>query len=225
MSDPKGVEIRAHTPTETELVALSHAQPIQFAPDVEWVPIAPGVKLPEEFTYSPPPREGELRGTVHMRVIDGHAVCVAVTLEPWTGPTGKHTRITRRAAKEFPLGRLLRDAPMQAALVTRFQPEPDDLDGAYMERQRRLWQVLAKQRGEPDPVRAATRPARGLREAIPMDDSELERVAEIYNAAAELGQSTYAAIDAEYHVSRTHAGRWIRRARDRGLIPEARKDA
>jgi hypothetical protein len=225
MRDPSAAEIHIYTRTEAEIAALADVPPIQFAPDVERVAIADGIELPEEFSYSPPPRDGELRGTVYMRVIDGHAVCVAVTLEPWTAPTGEHTRISRRTAKEFPLGRLLRDAPYEAARVTRRQPEPENPDAAYWERQRRIEKVLAEQRGEPDPVRAVTRPSRGLREAIPMDDRELERVAEIYKAAAELGRSTYAAIDAEYHVSRTTASRWVRRARDRGLIPEARKDA
>jgi hypothetical protein len=85
-------------------------------------------------------------------------------------------------------------------------------------RQRLAAALQARERGEEDPVRAALRPRR-QREVIPMDDTRLERVAEIYNMAQELGQPPNAAVQAAYNVSRATASRWVRRARDLELIP------
>jgi hypothetical protein len=218
--------------TDGQLAALAgvnrRTHEIEYHVDVAWIEVAPGIELPEKFLYRESPRGGELLATLHMRVVDGHAVCERIDLEPSTAPTGQHTPLTRAAIRDLPFGRLVDNARMEAARVTKRQPPPEDADPAYWERQRRVEALLARQRGEEDPVRAATRPLRAKREAIPMDNRRLEEVAVVYNAAAELGKHPTAEVMADPRwapVSRTTASRWVRRARDRGLIPEARKDA
>jgi hypothetical protein len=216
-AEPSGRIRGDETPRGESLVA--HV--VEHPENVAWIEIAPGIELPERFVYREEPKGGELRATLHMRVIDGRVACERLELEPWTDPTGRHTALTRVAVQNVPVGRLLRDAPVKRARVTLLQPEPENPNEAYRERQRLVVAMLAKQRGEEDPVRAATRP-RGPREPIPMDDQDLERVAEMYRVAVDMGQAPTAKIMAAHHVSRSTASRWVRRARDRGLLDEAR---
>jgi hypothetical protein len=155
--------------------------------------------------------------TIFMRVVEGRPVRDHIELDPHTDSTGRHTPLTATSIRAPNIGRMLRDAPVVNARMVYANSEP--ANPAAWIRRRLEAATEARERGEEDPVRAAFRPRR-QREAIPMDDHSLVNVAERYNAAVGLGQPPTSAIQKAYNVSRSTASRWVRRARDLGLIAE-----
>jgi hypothetical protein len=188
--------------------------------DASWIEVAPGIELPERFMYREQPSGGEPSVTIVMRVVNGRPVCEHIGLDPNTDPTGRHTPLTATSIRAPNIGRMLRDAPVvNARISSDSEPAKPEEDWAYWVRRRLEAATEARERGEEDPVRAAFRPRR-QREAIPMDDHRLVEMAKKYNAAVGLGQAPTSAIQKAYDVSRSTASRWVRRARDLGLIAE-----
>jgi hypothetical protein len=182
---------------------------IDHADDVALIEVAPGIRLPEAYSYRE--RSKGVDVTLRMRVAAGEElVCERIELAPG------EASLSARVVHALPIGRLLQDAGARGARVTRRQPEPETPDEAFWERQRLIEKLIARQRGEDDPVQAATRVRRPT--AIPMDDEKLAQVAEDYVLAQKLGHPPTATVAAEYNVSRATASRWVRRARDRGLL-------
>jgi hypothetical protein len=119
--------------------------------------------------------------------------------------------ISSTALRDFPLAKIVRLAMEEAAFelvdeggrpsVRRVKERPgagDDLFAAYQQETRA--------------------PAR---QGVPVTDSRLREVAELYRDAAKTQGKPKQVIAQQFHVSTSTASRWIRTARERGLLGEA----
>lgn len=215
-----------------------------------WREVAPGVAVPERFKYWQRPADDAPDATLHIRLVDGQAVCERLELEARPG-----VPLNASTLRRLPLAPMLRAAPLEAARRITFDAQelkPGNWppgDGWWMREirvvgpspdGRRLVDDTAWLLGD-EPARKATtlplqplssddrgavqeavRPSRKAREAIPMDDDGLRRVAELYRTAIrEERRNPTIHVAETNHVSRMTASRWIRRARDRGFLEPA----
>src|SRR5215218_3668402 len=188
---------------------------IEVPPEVRYLVVARGVEIPERFTYSVPSIDGSPAATVELRMVDGQPICERLELAATEGSQP----VTSVGLRRLNLGQLIEAAAYAATRITALQPLPDDAsDPAYHQRQRLILRARARQRGVADPIRTAV--SGHPRRLTDLPEGGLSRVADEYRLALARRERPTKRLMQEFHVSRSTASRWVRRARDAGLLDE-----
>lgn len=86
-----------------------------------WLEIAPGLAVPQRFSYRETPANGPT-ATVHVRVDEDGIHCDRLEIEP-RSPTEP---LTAQRMRDVPLGQLMQRAPVAATRPVTFDPSHDD---------------------------------------------------------------------------------------------------
>lgn len=200
-------------------------------PDAEWRLIAQDAALPDHFEADLIPRDTTLaRVTLEVRIIDGRPTCVRLGLRAlaWThdsrypkGDDPASGPITGTTLRRIPLGRYL--THVSAHAVMRFTREPNDGPlGPYTIAGQPAWPVYdAPRASDHGAVLDVLAGKRGARRGIPLEESDLREVRDVYRAALDVGQPPTITVAQTMHVSRATASRWIAQAREQGYLGAA----
>jgi hypothetical protein len=234
-----------------------------------WYEVAPGLAVPQRFTYREAPADGAPVATLHMHADEEGIVCERLELEPrsadeplsaqglrrvrfgdmvqralvhaakritfsypWSDPgpgiERRHIRVARRLLPDG--GRMLADSdawllddpdarPPRGDVAARWeQMSVEELVEAVNAREREPIRLEALTDADREMAGAAGGGRRRRRHLL--TDEELRAVADDYVMFRELGQrDPTVQVAKKHYVSRTTASRWIRRARDGGLLP------
>jgi hypothetical protein len=198
---------------------------MEEASDV-WCEIAPGAALPESYVYVEYRPEGPLGARVHMRVIDGRLICEKLELTPTpeaeistTSMRSMHVSpLIQRATATF-VSRISFD-PKHPLRGDEIKVRPLGAPGGPIRRIRRAWKVRAgpfmHQLAPPEERRTAAAAISGRSaRVIPKD---LQEVRDVYVEAEKKREHPTKAVKKRFDVSPATASRWVREARELGLL-------
>ncbi|MDP9344594.1 MAG: hypothetical protein M3P44_02535 [Actinomycetota bacterium] len=212
--------------------------------------MASGLALPEHFAY--PSSVGGLRVTLRMAASEAGVTCERVELRPGDEQISTATmrrvplgsllaEAPQRAARVITFDAdaagageeiVIEPGRRRAWLADNpYGPPPEDPDKAWRDRMSRMAEVGEAPARSPRQPSVAQRAALASKRPVgrprkPIDDETLGAVATVYREAlknAKQKHPTAAVVDAFGFGSRSTASRWIRRARDMGLLGPARE--
>lgn len=210
--------------------------------------VAPGIGIPVRFRYSLSARPAGPGLTLHVELREREWVPVKLELEaaPGDALTTTNVRVPLARLLQDALSvaakRLTYDSHDETGRTRDRYYHPVTVvgrirhDGTRQEADQRAWLLTTAhdlgavlephepgRRAEPltadDRQTVRDRAARS-RVAIPMTDEDLSAVADRYRALAAGRRNPTIQIANEWHVSRMTASRWLRRARDLGILEE-----
>lgn len=142
----------------------------------------------------------------------GRPRCVGLTITP-----GASSAVTGTMLRRLTLGRLVDEAALEAATVLGVQ---EDLGGGITQ----IGPVT--NRDEAAEVLDRAEPVRKPRQGSPITDEHLKKVAELYKKALRTKGPRKAPTEAvamQMHASRSTAGRWVEKAREKGFLEPAQR--
>jgi hypothetical protein len=182
-------------------------------PGTDYTRIGTGRYLPVRYTVTADLPDLPL---IHLTVSveDGQPVVADVRLERRAGAPP----ITSTILRDIPLKTIVRESVAVAGVVQAFRKADDDDPNADDA------QVL--EYGSPElavAVQDSLLSAYDARQGVPITDEVLQKVAEIYRGAHAAGKPPTKAVELELVVSRSTAGRYVQRARERGFLGPTRE--
>jgi hypothetical protein len=163
-----------------------------------------GFAVPQHFIA----RSRDEGVSLEIKVTDrGEPRCIVVSVRNEEGVSGESLR-------RVPVARLVKEAFTAAALKSEPMEEGGEpiprIVGTTPKDRARFYERFAKDVRQP-------------RSGSPLTDDHLGQVAELYRAAVDRGDPPTQTVAETMHVERPTAGRWVAKARERGLLGPAKR--
>lgn len=145
--------------------------------------------------------------SLEIKITDrGEPLCIGVTVRDEEG-------VNSEALRRVPVARLVKEAFAVAASKVETEKDGQPIPrmvGTSAGDRARFYERFAKDVRQP-------------RSGSPLTDEHLAQVAELYRAAVEREDAPTQTVADAMHVTRPTAGRWVAKARERGLLGPAKR--